>query len=172
MAEGDVEAVVVLDGAWADPPLPEDPRVVTIFRGQPLGLREAARAGAAAASGDCLVMYGRPVMQGWDRALRGDIVDRATLLKEADMAKIAIVRATYGIGEKDGEFVDVTKAVSKLVGRERSASFKVTNEALKQTAPPPFAGKRKRLTVAYTLDGTQGTANALERKTIAIPAKG
>jgi hypothetical protein len=143
LATGPLEVVVVLDGAWPDPPLPDDPRVVTIFRGQPLGWPEAVKAATAT----------------W-----------VTDLKETAMAKsgpLVIMRATYGVGDANGQSIDVTKSVARLLGGRPKLSLKVTNDALK--AGPIFAGQRKRLTVAYTLNGVAGSTSALERKTLTIP---
>ena len=40
-AEADTEIIAVLDGAWADPPIPDDPRVTLIHHQTSLGQRAA-----------------------------------------------------------------------------------------------------------------------------------
>lgn len=45
-AQGDTEVIAVLDGAWADPPLADHPRVQLIYRPQPIGQRAAVNLAA------------------------------------------------------------------------------------------------------------------------------
>jgi len=40
--EGDTEVIVVLDGDWADPPLPQDKRLTVLYYPESIGQREAA----------------------------------------------------------------------------------------------------------------------------------
>jgi glycosyltransferase involved in cell wall biosynthesis len=76
-AAGDVEVIVTLDGQWADPPLPVDPRVITIYRGQSLGMRAAINSAAAVATGKFLMKIDGHclVSQDWDRILKADCDD-------------------------------------------------------------------------------------------------
>lgn len=53
-ATGDVEVIVVLDGWWPDPPLPEDPRLHVLHWGTAQGLRPSLNAAAQMAKGDFL----------------------------------------------------------------------------------------------------------------------
>lgn len=54
-AAGDVEIIVVLDGYWPDPPLPDYPNLVIIHNTTPKGLRAAINAGASIARGEYLM---------------------------------------------------------------------------------------------------------------------
>lgn len=53
-ARGDIEVIVVLDGYWPDPPLPADPRLHVIHRGEARGMRPGINAAAALANGEYL----------------------------------------------------------------------------------------------------------------------
>ena len=44
--EGDTEIIAVLDGAWADPPVPDDDRVNLIHHSQSVGQRAATNEAA------------------------------------------------------------------------------------------------------------------------------
>lgn len=50
-AQADTEVIVVLDGAWAEPPLVQHPRVTIIHRPEPLGQRAATNEAARVARG-------------------------------------------------------------------------------------------------------------------------
>ena len=50
-ARGSTEVIAVLDGAWADPPIPDHPRVTLIYHPISIGQRAAANDAARAASG-------------------------------------------------------------------------------------------------------------------------
>src|ERR1044072_2746060 len=70
---GDVEAVVILDGgAWPDPPLPEDERLVVIRRTESRGMRPAINDGVAASSGDFIFKLDAHCLlaEGYDVALQ------------------------------------------------------------------------------------------------------
>ncbi len=43
--EGDTEIIGILDGLWADPPIPDDPRVKLIYHSKPIGQRAATNEG-------------------------------------------------------------------------------------------------------------------------------
>lgn len=49
-ARGDTDVIVVLDGAWADPPLVQDPRVSVIFHAESIGQRAATNEAARVAT--------------------------------------------------------------------------------------------------------------------------
>lgn len=44
--EGDTEIIAVLDGAWADPPIPDHPRVTLVYHSQTVGQRAATNEAA------------------------------------------------------------------------------------------------------------------------------
>ena len=44
--EGDTEIITVLDGAWADPPIPDHPRVHLVYHSQSIGQRAATNEAA------------------------------------------------------------------------------------------------------------------------------
>lgn len=73
-ATGDIEVIVVLDGWWPDPPLPDYPNLVVIHRGEAQGMRPAINSAAAIAKGDYLMKCDAHCMfeQGFDRILRAD----------------------------------------------------------------------------------------------------
>ena len=49
--EGNTEVIVVLDGAWADPPIKDDPRVTIIHHSESIGQRAASNEAAKLAKG-------------------------------------------------------------------------------------------------------------------------
>lgn len=48
--EGDTEIIAVLDGAWAEPPIPDHPRVTLVFHPSPIGQRAATNEAARLSS--------------------------------------------------------------------------------------------------------------------------
>lgn len=54
-AKGEIEVIVVLDGAPATPPLPKDPRIKSIYRKEAKGMRNAINTGVAIATGKYLL---------------------------------------------------------------------------------------------------------------------
>lgn len=44
--EGDTEVIAVLDGAWADPPIPQNERVTVVYNNQSIGQRAATNQAA------------------------------------------------------------------------------------------------------------------------------
>lgn len=54
-AVGDIEIVVILDGYWPDPPLPNDPRIAVVHRGLHRGMRAGINAAVHVASGEWLL---------------------------------------------------------------------------------------------------------------------
>jgi glycosyltransferase involved in cell wall biosynthesis len=85
------------------------------------------------------------------------------------MGAFKVTAARYGVGDKKNEFVDVTEKVAALATDEGLSIPKVSNELLGCSGA--FQGQRKRLTVEYTVDGVPGTGNALERKSLNLPAQ-
>lgn len=70
-ARGEVEVIVSLDGYWPEQPLPDDPRLVQIHRGQTHGMRAGINAAAAVAKGDYLLKCDAHCMfqEGYDLLL-------------------------------------------------------------------------------------------------------
>jgi glycosyltransferase involved in cell wall biosynthesis len=81
-ARGDVELIVVLDGYWPDPPLPDDPRLKLLHRGAPLGMRPAINAAARVATGEYLLKCDAHTMwaEGYDLQLKADYQDAGWIL--------------------------------------------------------------------------------------------
>lgn len=79
--------------------------------------------------------------------------------------KLVIVSAKYGVGLKDGEFVDVTEKVRSLV-TDSGLRLVVTNEAL--GVGPVFKGKRKRLWVEHVVGDKVERDDAIERRTLSL----
>lgn len=77
-AEGDLEVIAVLDGYWPNPGLPDDPRVVTLHKGSPGGMRPAINDGVTMATGEYLMKLDGhcAVTQGFDVALKADYHER------------------------------------------------------------------------------------------------
>lgn len=70
-AEMDTEVVAVLDGAWADPPIPDHPRLTLIHHATPVGQRAACNQAARVARGKYLMKVDAHCAfdQGFDRKL-------------------------------------------------------------------------------------------------------
>lgn len=73
-ARGDIEILAMLDGAWADPMLPADPRVRVIHFGTSQGMRACINAGARVATGTYLLKLDAhcAVSEGYDEVLQAD----------------------------------------------------------------------------------------------------
>lgn len=73
-ARGDLEIIVVLDGYWPDPPLPDDPRLKILHRGTALGMRPAINAAVQMATGEYLLKADAHTMwdEGFDLKLKAD----------------------------------------------------------------------------------------------------
>jgi len=54
-AKGEIEIIAVLDGYWPEPPLREDPRLILIHRGKPLGMRNAINSAVQIAHGEYIM---------------------------------------------------------------------------------------------------------------------
>jgi len=96
-SEADTEIIAVLDGAWAEPPIPDHPRVTLVYHPVSVGQRAATNEAARIARGawvmkcDAHCSFG----QGFDRILLEDI--------EPDMT---IVPAMYNLHAFDWVCVD------------------------------------------------------------------
>ena len=73
-ARGDVEAIVVLDGYWPDPPLQDYPGLKVIHNKTQNGLRAGINAAAAVATGKYLMKIDAHVLfaEGYDEVLKAD----------------------------------------------------------------------------------------------------
>lgn len=76
-AAGDVEILVMLDGAWADPPLPEDPRVKVVHYTESQGMRIVTNTAARIATGEFFMKCDAHCLfaPGYDEALKADCED-------------------------------------------------------------------------------------------------
>lgn len=72
-ARGDVEVIVCLDGYWPTPPLPADPRLRIVHRGDAVGMRRAINAAAAIATGEYVMKLDGhcKLAEGYDVELAG-----------------------------------------------------------------------------------------------------
>jgi len=70
-SEGDTDVIVVLDGAWPDPPLTIDPRVTVLHHHQPIGQRAATNLAARVSTSRYVMKLDAhcSVAQGFDVAL-------------------------------------------------------------------------------------------------------
>lgn len=73
-ARGDIEVIVILDGYWPDPPLPDDTRLRLLHRGKAHGMRQGINAAAAIARGKWLLKADAHTMwaEGFDLTLTAD----------------------------------------------------------------------------------------------------
>ncbi len=79
-AEGDIEAIVVLDGYWPNPTLKDDKRVIILHQGtihNSVGMRAGINAGAEVAKGDYIMKIDEHCMvdRGFDTKLAADCED-------------------------------------------------------------------------------------------------
>lgn len=76
-ARGDVEVIVVLDGYWPQPPLPEDKRLILLHRGAALGMRPGINAAVACSRGDVLMKLDAhcALPEGYDVELTRELAD-------------------------------------------------------------------------------------------------
>ena len=76
-ASGEIEIIVALDGAWADPPLPDHAGLRIIHFGAPRGMRACLNAAAAVATGEWLMKLDAHCMvaEGYDEVLKRDCAD-------------------------------------------------------------------------------------------------
>jgi hypothetical protein len=73
-ATGDFEVIVMLEGYWPEPPLPDYPNVTVIHNTNPLGMRPAINAAVRIAKGDFLLKTDAHCMfgEGFDEILKED----------------------------------------------------------------------------------------------------
>ena len=73
-ATGDIECVVVLDGAPPTQPLPDDPRIVVVEHKEPMGIGQCSWDGAQAATGDFIMKLDAhcALGKGYDEILARD----------------------------------------------------------------------------------------------------
>lgn len=73
-SRADTEVIVVLDGYWPNPPLPDDPRLKILHRGQSQGMRPAINSAVQMATGKYLLKCDAHTMwdEGYDAKLRAD----------------------------------------------------------------------------------------------------
>lgn len=73
-AAGDFEVIVMLEGYWPDPPLPDYPNVTVVHNTNPLGMRPAINAAVRIAKGDFLLKTDAHCMfgEGFDEILKED----------------------------------------------------------------------------------------------------
>ena len=81
-AETDYEIIAVLDGAWAEPPMPQHERVTIIHHPESIGQRAATNEAARVASGKYLMKVDAHCSfeQGFDRVLIDDMQDDWTVV--------------------------------------------------------------------------------------------
>lgn len=76
-ATGAIEVLVILDGYWPDPPLPDDPRLRILHRGKAQGMRPAINSAVGMARGDFLLKCDGHVMfaEGFDEVLTSEYLE-------------------------------------------------------------------------------------------------
>ena len=81
-AESDYEIIAVLDGAWAEPPIPQHERVTLIYHPESIGQRAATNEAARLATGKYLMKVDAHCAfdQGFDRKMIEDMQDNWTML--------------------------------------------------------------------------------------------
>ena len=73
-ARGKTEVIAILDGAWADPPIPDDPRVRLIYHPESIGQRAATNEGARVSTSKYIMKLDAhcAVDEGFDVKLMAD----------------------------------------------------------------------------------------------------
>lgn len=81
-AEADTEVIAVLDGAWADPPIPDHERVTLVYHSQSIGQRAATNEAAKMARGKYVMKLDAhcSMAQGFDKVLLADMQDDWTVV--------------------------------------------------------------------------------------------
>lgn len=81
-SEADTEIIAVLDGAWADPPIPDHERVTLIYHSQSIGQRAATNEAAKMARGKYVMKLDAHCSMGpgFDRILLADMQDDWTVV--------------------------------------------------------------------------------------------
>ena len=82
--EADTEIIVILDGAWADPPIEDDDRVTLVYHPVSIGQRAATNEAARMAQGDYVMKCDAHCSfgQGFDRILIEDCGPTDTVMPE------------------------------------------------------------------------------------------
>jgi glycosyltransferase involved in cell wall biosynthesis len=81
-AEGDTEIIAVLDGQWAEPPIPDNPRVTLVYHSESIGQRAATNEAARLSNAKYLMKVDAHCAfdQGFDAKLMADMQDDWTLV--------------------------------------------------------------------------------------------
>lgn len=81
-AKGEIEIIVVLDGYWPDPQLPDYPNVVLIHRGKSMGMRNAINSAVAISKGEYILKIDAHCMvaEGYDLALQESCEDNYVVI--------------------------------------------------------------------------------------------
>ncbi|HEY4689565.1 MAG TPA: glycosyltransferase [Anaerolineae bacterium] len=85
-AQGDIEVWALLDGVWADPVLPDDPRLHVLYMGTSQGMRAMINAGARLASGQFLMKLDAhcSLTEGFDLVLSSSCDDDCVMTLRRD----------------------------------------------------------------------------------------
>jgi len=80
--EGDTEIIVVLDGQWADPVIPQHPKVTVVYHAESIGQRAACNEAAKLSSAKYIMKVDAhcSFAQGFDRILMEDMQDDWTVV--------------------------------------------------------------------------------------------
>lgn len=80
--EADTEIIAVLDGAWPEPPIPDNERVTLIYHSQPIGQRAACNEAARYSRARYVMKVDAHCSfdQGFDRVLLADMQDDWTMV--------------------------------------------------------------------------------------------
>lgn len=80
--EGDTEVIVVLDGAWADPPVQDHPRVTLVYHPESVGQRAATNEAARLSSAKYVMKVDAHCSfdQGFDVKMMADMQDHWTMV--------------------------------------------------------------------------------------------
>ena len=81
-SEADTEIVAVLDGQWAEPRIPDNPRVTLIYHAESIGQRAATNEAARIAAGKWVMKADAhcAFAQGFDKVLLADITEDVTMI--------------------------------------------------------------------------------------------
>lgn len=85
-ARGDVECIVVCDGYWPDPPLPDEPRLKILHRGDARGMRTAINDATQLATGDYVMKLDGhcKLEEGYDVVLASECADNWVVIPRRD----------------------------------------------------------------------------------------
>ena len=76
-AAGEIEVIVVLDGYWPNPPLPNYPNLIIIHHSESRGMRSAINSGASIAKGEYLMKCDAHCLfaEGYDEVLKSNYAE-------------------------------------------------------------------------------------------------